>query len=103
MLGHLMPIDGGADRQRDLCRSAQRSASAQHGCLDACEIALSGGEQFFTFAAALGGQIGIAADHQALVGESPRRDGSNVALIEKRELQRGRSATTLSSPEHATR
>src|SRR3954447_21998056 len=74
MLGHLMPIDDGADRQRDLCRSAQRSASAQHGGLDACEIALSGGEQFFTFAAALGGQIGIAADRQALVGESRRRD-----------------------------
>src|ERR1051325_44713 len=88
MLGHLMPIDGGADRERDLCGTAQRSASAYHSGLDACEIALSGGEEFFTFAAALGGQIGIAADHQALVGESRRRDGSNVALIEQRELQR---------------
>src|ERR1044071_5934612 len=87
MLGHLMPIYDGADRKRDLCRTAQRSAFAHQGRLDACEIALGGGEEFFTFTAALGSQIGIATDHQALVWEIRRRDGSPVALIEQRELQ----------------
>src|SRR3954466_9061686 len=87
MLGHLMPIYDGADRERDLGRTSQRSASAYHSGLDACEIALSGDEEFFTFTAALGSQIGIAADHQALVWEIRRRDGSHVALIEQRELQ----------------
>jgi len=63
MLGHPVPIDDGTNCERDLRCAAQRSASAHHGCLDACEIAFSGGEEFFTLSAALGGQIGIAADH----------------------------------------
>ena len=87
MLGHLMPMYDGADRKRDLCRTAQRSAFAHHGRLDAGKITFGGGEEFFAFTAALGGQVGIATDHQALVWEIRRRDGSHVALIEQRELQ----------------
>ena len=36
----------------------------------------------------LGGEIGIATDHQALAGEVRCGDACHVALIEQRELQR---------------
>ena len=67
---------------RPSTRATQRSASAQHGGLDACEITLSGGEEFFAFAAALGGQIGIAADHQALVEEGREHQGRRLQLAQ---------------------
>jgi hypothetical protein len=86
MLGHLVSMDHAADCERDLCRAAQRSASAHHGRLDACQIALCGSEQFLALTAALRGQIGIAADHQTLAWEVGRRDGGHVALIEQRQL-----------------
>src|SRR3954467_514612 len=40
------------------------------------------------FATTLGGEIGVAADHQALAGEVGRGDAGHVALVEQRELQR---------------
>ena len=88
MLGHLVPVDHRADRERDLGGAAQRIALAGDGRLDAGEIALGGGEQVFALAGALGGEIGIAADHQTLAGEIGCGDAGHVALVEQRELQR---------------
>ena len=96
MLGHprvkrptasLMFVDHLADRKRDLGGAAQRIALACHGGLDAGEVTLSGGKEFFALAGTLGGEIGVAADHEALIGEFGRGDGGHVALIEQRELQ----------------
>ena len=55
--------------------------------LDPGEVLLGRGQQVFTLAAALGGEIGIAADHQPLAGKIRRGDGGHVALVEQRELQ----------------
>ena len=87
VLGHLMLVDHLADRERDLGGATQRIALARHGCLDAGKITLGGGEQVLALAGALGGEIGVAADHQALAGEVGRGDGGHIALIEQRELQ----------------
>ena len=87
MLGHLVLVDHRADRERDLGGAAQRIALAGDGGLDAGEIALGGGEQVFPLAGALGGEIGVAADHQPLAGEIGCGDAGHVALVEQRELQ----------------
>ena len=55
--------------------------------LDDGEVPLGGGQQLFALAGALGGEIGIAADHQPLAGILRRCDGRHVALIEQRQLQ----------------
>ena len=55
--------------------------------LDRGKITLGGGEKVFALAGALGGEIGVAADRQALAGEVGRCDGGHIALIEQRELQ----------------
>ena len=63
VLGHLMLVDHLADRECDLGGAAQRIALSDDGRLDAGKVTLSGGEQVFALAGALGGEIGIAADH----------------------------------------
>jgi hypothetical protein len=50
------------------------------------EVALGGDEQLFALAGALGGEVGIAADHQSLAGEFAAGDAGHVALVEQREL-----------------
>ena len=88
VLGHFIPVDHCADRQRDLGSSAQRIALAGDGGLDAGEIALGGSEKVLALAGALGGEIGVAADHQTLIGKVGGGDAGDVALVEQRELQR---------------
>ena len=85
---HLVLVDHRADRECDLGGAAQWIALARHGGLDAGEISLGGGEEVFALAGTLGGEIGIATDHQAFAGEFRRGDAGHVALIEQRELQR---------------
>src|SRR5271166_5150797 len=70
MLGHLVFVDDFADRERDLGGAAQRITFARDGGLDAGEVALGGGQQILALAAALCGEIGVAADHQAFAGKS---------------------------------
>src|SRR5208283_6202550 len=47
-----------------------------------------GGQQILALAAALCGEIGVAADHQAFAGKVGGGDAGHVALVEQRELQR---------------
>jgi hypothetical protein len=75
-------MDHAADYERDLCGAPQWPPFAGDGRLDACQIALCGSEQFLALTAALRGQIGIAADHQAFAWEVGCRDRGHVALIE---------------------
>jgi hypothetical protein len=63
-----------------------RACAPQSG-LDAGEVALSGGKEFFALAGSFGGKIGVAADHKVLAGEVGCGDGGHVALIEQREMQ----------------
>jgi hypothetical protein len=65
----------------------QRITLAFDSVFDAGEILLGRGQQLFMLAAALGGEIGIAADHQPLAGEVGGGDGGHVARVEQRELQ----------------
>src|SRR5215210_7661209 len=55
--------------------------------LNGGDVLLGRGQQLFALAGALGGEIGIAADHQPLAGEVGGGDARHVALIEQRELQ----------------
>ena len=95
MLGHLVLVEHRADRERDLGGAAQRIALAGDGGLNAGEIALGGGEQVFALAGALGGEIGVAADHQPLAGKIGSGDAGHVALVEQRELQAPLSSSAL--------
>ena len=73
MLGHLVLVEHGADLERDRCGATQRIARARDGGLDAGKLALGGLEEFAALAAALGREVGVAADDQALAGEVGRR------------------------------
>jgi hypothetical protein len=86
VLGHIVLVDHFADRKGDLCGSAQRIAPAGDGGMDAGKIALGGCQQIFTLAGALDGEIGVAADHQTLIGELGCGDAGDVALVEQRKL-----------------
>ena len=70
MLGHLALVDHRADCERDFGGATQRVALAGDGGLDASEVALGSGEQILALAGALGREIGIATDDQALTGKS---------------------------------
>jgi hypothetical protein len=68
MLGHLVPIERGADGKSDLISPAQRLALASDGLGDFRELGFGGGEQSLTFAGAFGGEQWIAAHDQRLIG-----------------------------------
>jgi hypothetical protein len=87
MLLHFIGVQHRPDGERDLRGAAQRIALALNPGPDAGELRLGGHQQVFALAAALGGEIGIAANHQPLAGEVRRGDARHVALIEQRELQ----------------
>ena len=88
VLGHLVLVEHGADREADFGFAAQRLALAGHGGGDAGEVALGGGEQILALAGALGGERAVAADDQPLAGELGRGDAGHVAVIKQRHLQR---------------
>ena len=50
-------------------------------------LTFGGGEQVLALAGALGGEIAVAANHLALVGEGGCDDARHGTLIEQRELQ----------------
>ena len=87
MLAHLVLIEHGADRERDLGLPRERLPLASDGGLDAGEVALGGGQQILALAGALGGELGVAADDQPLAREVGGGDAGHVALVEQRELQ----------------
>jgi len=57
-----------------------------HGA-DLDELFLGRGEEFDALAGALGGELRVAADDEALAGKVVRDDLGHVALVEQRELQ----------------
>ena len=61
--------------------------------LDACEIALGGGEQVLPLAGALGGKIGVAADDQPLAGKIGCGNAGHVALVEQASLAQDGSSS----------
>ena len=88
MLGHLVRVEHRADRERDLGGAAQRIALARRrrpGC-GRGRVSVAA-EQVLALAAALGGEVGIAADDQPLAGIIGCGDRGHVALVEQRELQ----------------
>ena len=87
MLFHFVGVEHRADRERDLCGATQRIPLALDRGLDAGKVLLGRRQQLFALAAAFGGEVGIAADHQPLAGKVRRCDGGHVALVEQRELQ----------------
>ncbi len=84
---HFVGVEHRTDREPDLGGAVQRIALTLDRGFDGCEVLLSGTQQLFALAAALGGQIGIAADHQSLAGEVGGRDAGHIAFVEQRELQ----------------
>jgi hypothetical protein len=87
VLGHLVPVDDGADLEGNRGLAAQRIAGAGDRGRDGGEMAFGGGQKVQPLAGALAGEIGIAADDEALARIIGRRDGRDVALIEQRHLQ----------------
>jgi hypothetical protein len=87
MFFHFVGVEHRADRERDLGGATQRIALALDRGFDAREILLSGAQQLFALAAALRGEIGIAADHQPFARKIGGCDARHVALIKQRELQ----------------
>jgi hypothetical protein len=80
-------VEHRTDRKRDFRGAAQRITLAADGSLDAAEALLGRRQQFFTLAAALGGEVGITANHQSLAGIIRGGDGGHIALVEQRQLQ----------------
>jgi hypothetical protein len=68
VLGHLAPVDHGADRQADFGLAAQRRALAPDGGGDGGKLALGGAQEVLPLARALRGERMIAAQDQALAG-----------------------------------
>ena len=89
VLGHLVPIQRGADLQRDFRRPAQRLMPAFDRRPDSGERLLGRRKQCLAFAAALAGEIRIAADDQPLRPDNQTNgDHRHVALlVEQIELQ----------------
>ena len=69
MLGHLVLVEHGADLDADGGGTAQRLAPATDRRGDRRQVALGGGQEVLPLAAALAGEVGIAADDQPLAGE----------------------------------
>ena len=74
MFFHFVSVEHLADRKRDRGGAVQRIALALDRGFDPAEVLLSRGQQVFTLTAALGGEIGIAADHQPLTRKIRRGD-----------------------------
>ena len=70
VLGHFVLVEHGPDFEADFDRAAQRLALAGDRLGDARQFALGGGEQVLALAGALGRQRLVAANNQALAGES---------------------------------
>ena len=87
MLGHVATIDDGADLEGDLVRAAERIALFLGHCADLDERFLGRLEKFGALARALGRELRVAADDEALAGIVVRDDLGHVALVEQRELQ----------------
>lgn len=87
VLGHLVFADDGADLEADLGLAAERLPGATHGVADGGEVALGCGEQVLALAPPGSGEIGIAADDEALARIVVGRDAGEIALVEQRELE----------------
>jgi hypothetical protein len=87
VLGHLVLVEDGADREADLGGAPQRRALAGDRGRDAGKLALGRLEQLLALAAALGGKRRVAAQDQALAGEVRCGDGRHVAFVEQRHLE----------------
>ena len=87
MLGHVATIDDGADLEGDLVLAAERIAFALGHRADLDERLLGRLEEFGALARALGRELRVAADDEALAGIVVRDDLRHVALVEQRELQ----------------
>ena len=69
MLGHLVLVEHGADLDADVGGTAQRLALATDRCGDLGQVPLGCREQVLSLAAALAGEVWIAADDEPLAGE----------------------------------
>jgi hypothetical protein len=87
VLGHLVLADDGADLETDLGFAAQRLVGAAHGVLDRRKLALGRGEQVLALVSPGAGEIGVAADDEALARIIVGGDAGEVALVEQRELE----------------
>src|SRR5215208_5336031 len=79
--------DDGADPEADLGVAAQRLGGAVHGVVDCRQLALGGGEQILALEPPGAGEIGVAADDEALARIVVGGDAGEVALVEQRELE----------------
>ena len=94
MLGHVATIDDGADLEGDLVLAAERIALSLGHRADLDERLLGRLEEFGALARALGRELRVAADDEALAGIVVRDDLRHVALVEQRELQGPPSAAS---------
>src|SRR5512132_426527 len=90
VLGDLAAAEHGTDRLADGGSAGERLASAANAGLDALELPLGVGEQFASLARAFLGQRRVAADDEALARIVRAFDLGQIALVEQRQLQRGR-------------
>jgi hypothetical protein len=87
VLGHLVPVDEGADPEHNLGLAAQRLAGAPDRGRDGGEILFGRGPQVLALACALARESGIAADDEPFARIIGRGNGRHVALVEQRHLQ----------------
>ena len=73
--------------EADLGLAAQRLGGAVHGVVDRRQLALGGGEQILALEPPGAGEIGVAADDEALARIVVGGDAGEVALVEQRELE----------------
>src|SRR6478736_59693 len=88
VLGHLMPIEHRTGGEADLVGAAQRFGLAGDSFGHLAQVGFGGGQQVQTFAGTLGGEPGIAADHQTVIGKVRRGHLGKIAFVEQRELER---------------
>jgi hypothetical protein len=83
VLGHLVLADDGTGLEGNLGGASQRLLGAANPVLDFGKVAFGGGEQILALAPTRDGELGVAADDQALAGIVICGDAGEITLIEQ--------------------
>src|SRR5262249_33009149 len=87
VLGHLVLADDGTGLEGNLGDASQWPLGAANAVLDFGKVTLGCGEQILALAPARDGELGVAADDQALAGIAICGNAGEITLIEQRELE----------------